>query len=77
MVFHQQDVNSSFYYECVSQDLNLMNTKRKLVPHVRRYSSHPKQQIRKMDILPHPKVHPKNKSAEGTVEIKPPSRFQE
>ncbi|XP_049554210.1 uncharacterized protein LOC117197277 [Orcinus orca] len=44
----------------------LMDTKRKFDPHSRRYAPHPQKWVRKMGILPYPKVHPTNESIEDS-----------
>ena len=53
-----------------------METKRKLDPQLRRYAPHPQQWVRKVGILPHPRVHPTNQSIEGTLEIQSLNRLQ-
>ncbi|KAM7234457.1 hypothetical protein CapIbe_014615 [Capra ibex] len=45
-----------------------METKRKLDPQLRRYAPHPQQWVRKVGILPHPRVHPTNQSIEDFPE---------
>lgn len=58
-----------------------MDTKRKFDPHSRRYAPHPQKWVRKMGILPYPKVHPTNESIEalpeGLVEELPRDRAEE